>query len=165
MYFLSQEENIATFKHMVTELDKLGIAYIQLSQYNGTWFGTFVNHRLTLAGYSDPMHGGVRQGFEHDVVRTYGHLARTSKIMAVAGYTAERANEEISEGLVDAVAFGTLYMYNPDLYARFQQDLPINHDGNRWAHYNIVDNDVRKGYSDYPIAIRSEDNVDNDKRP
>lgn len=39
MYFNSTEENIATFKHMVTELDKLGIAYIQLSQYNSAFSG------------------------------------------------------------------------------------------------------------------------------
>jgi 2,4-dienoyl-CoA reductase-like NADH-dependent reductase (Old Yellow Enzyme family) len=101
------------------------------------------------------MHGGVRQGFKHDVVRTYGHLAKTSKIVAVAEYTGERANDEVSQGLVEAVAFGTLYMYNPDLYHRIQHGLPINAKGNVWAHYNVVDGDVRRGYSDYAFAAVS----------
>lgn len=111
------------------------------------------------------MNGGIKQGFKHDVVRTYGHLARTSKIIAVAEYTGEKASEEVSEGLVEAVAFGTLYMYNPDLYARIQQGLPINSNGSTWAHYNIVDNDVRKGYSDYPFASESQNAPDEDTEP
>lgn len=85
-------------------------------------------------------------------MRTYGPLAKTSKILAVAEYTGEKANEEVSAGLVEAVAFGTLYMYNPDLYHRIQHDLPINSAGNVWAHYNIIEGDVRKGYSDYPFS-------------
>lgn len=76
--------------------------------------------------------------------------------MAVAEYTGEKANEEVSGGLVECVAFGTLYMYNPDLYYRIQHDLPINAKGNVWAHYNIVDDDVRKGYSDYPFVLDSD---------
>lgn len=37
MYLSSPIETIATFSHMVSELDKLGIAWIQLSQYNSEW--------------------------------------------------------------------------------------------------------------------------------
>ena len=35
MFFTSREENIETFRHLISELDKLGLAYVQLSQYNG----------------------------------------------------------------------------------------------------------------------------------
>lgn len=103
------------------------------------------------------MHGGKPQGFKHDVVKTYAHLAKTSKIIAVAEYTAEKANEEVSSGRVEAVAFGTLYMYNPDLYHRIQVGIPLNTAGNVWGHYNIIDGDVTKAYSDYPFGVKNDD--------
>jgi N-ethylmaleimide reductase len=42
------------------------------------------------------------------------------------GYTAEEAAKAIAEGKVDAVAFGTSFLANPDLPARIQARAPLN---------------------------------------
>jgi len=61
------------------------------------------------------------------------------------GYDAAEANAEISQGLIDAVAFGVPYIANPDLPERFATDAPLN----------TADPDTfyvpgPKGYNDYP---------------
>lgn len=42
------------------------------------------------------------------------------------GYNFDKANENISAGLVDMVAFATLYLSNPDLVARFKNNWGFN---------------------------------------
>ena len=61
------------------------------------------------------------------------------------GYTAEEAEEAISAGKLDAVAFGTSFLANPDLPARIQIK----------AELNVPDQSTfytqgAKGYTDYP---------------
>lgn len=104
------------------------------------------------AAVADPRHGGVPQGFKHDVVKAYGPLVKTAKIVPVAEYTGAQANAEVEAGLIEAAAFGTWFIYNPDLYHRIQEDLPIDKVGYLRGHYQIIDGDVRKSYSDYPFA-------------
>jgi N-ethylmaleimide reductase len=42
------------------------------------------------------------------------------------GYTAEEANAAIRAGSLDAVAFGTAFLANPDLPERFRRGTPLN---------------------------------------
>jgi N-ethylmaleimide reductase len=43
----------------------------------------------------------------------------------------ERGNRLIAEGLADLIAFGRLYIANPDLVARFAMNAPLNNDISR----------------------------------
>ena len=66
--------------------------------------------------------------------------------MANMAYTLERAQKVIADGDADSVAFGSLYIANPDLVARFKQDAPLN----------TPDPDTfyggdEHGYIDYPV--------------
>jgi N-ethylmaleimide reductase len=61
------------------------------------------------------------------------------------GYTAEEAEQAITEGKLDAVAFGTSYLANPDLPERIKAKAPLN----------VPDSTTfytpgAKGYTDYP---------------
>jgi N-ethylmaleimide reductase len=61
------------------------------------------------------------------------------------GYTAEEAEQAITEGKLDAVAFGTSYLANPDLPERIKTKAPLN----------VPDSTTfytpgAKGYTDYP---------------
>ena len=61
------------------------------------------------------------------------------------GYTADEAEQAITEGKLDAVAFGTSYLANPDLPERIKVQAPLN----------VPDSTTfytpgAKGYTDYP---------------
>ncbi|MEL5849383.1 MAG: alkene reductase [Candidatus Igneacidithiobacillus chanchocoensis] len=67
-------------------------------------------------------------------------------LIANMGYTPEEASAAIEAGIVDAVAFGTLFLANPDLPARIHRGGP----------YNTPDSSTfytpgAKGYTDYPF--------------
>jgi N-ethylmaleimide reductase len=47
-------------------------------------------------------------------------------INANCGYTREAAEERIAEGNADIIAFGRLYITNPDLPERFKNGCPLN---------------------------------------
>ncbi|MBC7681959.1 MAG: alkene reductase [Ferruginibacter sp.] len=61
------------------------------------------------------------------------------------GYTAEEAEEAITEGKLDAVAFGTSFLANPDLPARIQLKAPLN-----VPDQSTFYTQGAKGYTDYP---------------
>ena len=61
------------------------------------------------------------------------------------GYTATEAAEAIAAGELDAVAFGTPFLANPDLPARFKINAPLNKPDS--ATFYTWD---AKGYTDYP---------------
>ncbi|MFN5194757.1 MAG: alkene reductase [Cyanobacteriota bacterium] len=47
-------------------------------------------------------------------------------LVATTGYTASEAEAAIAAGAVDAVAFGTAFLANPDLPERFRRGAPLN---------------------------------------
>lgn len=61
------------------------------------------------------------------------------------GYSAEEAMQAISDGKLDAVAFGSLFLANPDLPARFNTNAPLNQP-NPATFYSSGP----EGYTDYP---------------
>ena len=61
------------------------------------------------------------------------------------GYTAQEAEQAIGEGKLDAVAFGTAYLANPDLPERFLAQAALNKP-DRSTFYTPG----AKGYTDYP---------------
>lgn len=67
-----------------------------------------------------------------------------TKIITNMKYTAEEAEAQIASGLVDAVAFGTKFLSNPDLPARFAAGAPLNECD--YASFYGADS---KGYTDY----------------
>ncbi len=46
--------------------------------------------------------------------------------MANMGYTLDRAKEAVANGNADSIAFGSLYIANPDLVERFKMNAPLN---------------------------------------
>ena len=61
------------------------------------------------------------------------------------GYDKQRGNAVIAEGLADAVAYGKLFIANPDLPTRFRLDAPLN-EPNPKTFYGRDE----VGYNDYP---------------
>ncbi|VVS93526.1 alkene reductase [Desulfoluna spongiiphila] len=65
--------------------------------------------------------------------------------MANAGYTKDRAEQSLRRGETDLVSFGALYIANPDLVARFEQDAPLA-EPDEATYYGGGE----EGYTDYP---------------
>lgn len=71
-------------------------------------------------------------------------------MISAGGYVRETAGQAIVEGRADAIAFGRLFIANPDLPERFRRDAPLN-DYHRPSFYG---GDAR-GYTDYPALVDS----------
>ena len=68
--------------------------------------------------------------------------------MANNGYDLERGNKSIEQNHADMVAFGKLFIANPDLPVRFANNLPLNMPDQ--ATFYGGD---EKGYTDYPMYV------------
>ena len=66
-------------------------------------------------------------------------------LMVANEYTLEKACRVINEGSADLVAFGKLFIANPDLVERFKQDAPLNE-----PDPSTFYGGTEKGYIDYP---------------
>lgn len=66
-------------------------------------------------------------------------------LMVNGGYTADSAETVIAHRRADLVSFGELYIANPDLVARLQQDGPYNPNDP-----STIYGGAEKGYLDYP---------------
>ena len=73
-------------------------------------------------------------------------------LIANEGFTGETAAQELASGQADAVAFGKLFIANPDLPHRLRHGLPLNppHPETFYG-YGLAD--PRQGYVDYPVAV------------
>ncbi|MDN0118149.1 alkene reductase [Yersinia frederiksenii] len=108
--------------YLIDELNKRQIAYLHISEPD--WAGG--------KPYSDAFRDAVRARFK-------------GVIVGAGAYTAEKAENLIEKGFIDAVAFGRSYISNPDLVARLQQKAPLNEpDGETFYGGGA------KGYTDYP---------------
>ncbi len=69
------------------------------------------------------------------------------KIISAGGYTRETAEAALQAGLADLIAFGRLFIANPNLVERFTAGLPLN-EPDQTTFYG---GDAH-GYTDYPTA-------------
>jgi len=93
----------------------------------------------------DALEGDVRHGAN---VVSLADLRKAYKGMLIVcgGYDKLRAEDAINQGLADAVAFGQLYIANPDLVERFKLNAPLNK-----ADATTFYGGTEKGYTDYPF--------------
>ncbi len=70
-------------------------------------------------------------------------------LIANEGFKLASARQALDAGEADAVAFGKLFISNPDLPYKFQNNLPMNNYQTK-TFYSFGDPDPRVGYTDYP---------------
>ena len=113
----------STFAHAVQALNAFGLGYLH----------------ITEMGREAP--GAAGPGFDLAILRQ----AWQGVYVTNGGYDKARANAAIASGAADAVAFGVLFLANPDLVTRFRRDAPLN----RPDPDTFYGGDAR-GYTDYP---------------
>jgi N-ethylmaleimide reductase len=67
-------------------------------------------------------------------------------LIAAGGFTGETAEAAIAQGHADAIAFGRIFISNPDLPRRLQHGFPLT-PYNRATFYGGDE----AGYTDYPV--------------
>jgi N-ethylmaleimide reductase len=72
-------------------------------------------------------------------------------LMGYCGYTRETAEEAISSGQADLIAFGRPYLSNSDLVERFANGWELNPP----AEMKVWSAPDAKGYTDFPFHSRS----------
>jgi N-ethylmaleimide reductase len=66
-------------------------------------------------------------------------------LIVANGFNRSTATQALAEDLADAVAFGRLFIANPDLPQRFQLNAPLN-----TPDESTFYGGAEKGYTDYP---------------
>jgi N-ethylmaleimide reductase len=110
------DDPINTYSHVVRELSQRRIAYLQIGNYGQGW----------------DVYGVLRPLFDGPVI-------------GVAGFTPATAGEAVEAGRLDMVAFGQLYISNPDLVARIAHGHPLTPPDATTFYTQGTE-----GYTDYP---------------
>lgn len=113
------------FGYLISELDKLNLAYIHL-----------VEPMLSLENHP------------HMIPQVAKHFRKlySGTLITAGNYTPETGREALENGYADLVAFGRLFIANPDLPERIAKNAPLN----------VPDPDTfytrgPEGYVDYPF--------------
>lgn len=125
---MSDSDPETHFSYVLEQLSLRGVAYAHL-----------VEPRVGAAGAGAPI--------DDSKPRT-SHIFRKAfqgVLISAGGYTASTAEETVADGFADAIAFGRLFLANPDLPSRFRTNAPLN-TPNRQTFYGGTET----GYTDYP---------------
>jgi N-ethylmaleimide reductase len=78
-------------------------------------------------------------------------ITESTRMIVAGGYKPAEAESLVDRGIADAVAFGRLFISNPDLPNRIALDAPLN----EYDHKSFYARGV-EGYIDYPKLEASE---------
>ena len=132
--------------------DRVGLRISPLNSYNSmidsdpVAITTYLAQQCSTRGiaYLHVMRSDFFQAQQGDVL-TPARQHFKGVLISNMGYTADEAEQAITEGKLDAVAFGTSFLANPDLPARIAAKAPLNAP-NAARFYSPGP----EGYTDYP---------------
>lgn len=116
----------ALFSYLASALNRFGLAYLHL-----------VEPRIAGNVTVDNVNSGLSVGYFRPIFQ--------GTLMTAGGYDLEQGNAVLASGDADLVAFGRLFISNPDLPLRFA----VNAQLNEWDRSTFYGGDER-GYTDYP---------------
>jgi N-ethylmaleimide reductase len=117
------------YSHVVASLDKLGLAYLH-----------FIEPRASGAGRAEVNHQNVPSAM------VLFRPLWSGVLMTAGNFTGETAEAAIAAGHADAIAFGRIFISNPDLPRRLRHGYPLT-PYNRATFYG----GETTGYTDYPV--------------
>ena len=125
---MSDSDPVALFTAAIQKLNECHLAYVHM-----------IEPRATSAG------GGDQVNEEAPITSEMFRAAYQGQFITAGGYDQAMGEKVLEDGLADAVAYGRLFISNPDLVERFKQGAELN-PYNRATFYG--GNEV--GYTDYP---------------
>jgi N-ethylmaleimide reductase len=117
------------YTHAIQSLNALGLAYLH-----------FIEPRSSGAGRAEVNHQNVPSAM------VLFRPVWKGVLVSAGGFTGESAEAAITAGHADAIAFGRIFISNPDLPRRLQHGYPLT-PYNRATFYGGEE----KGYTDYPV--------------
>jgi N-ethylmaleimide reductase len=117
------------YSHVIQALDTLGLAYLH-----------FIEPRSSGAGRAEVNHQNVPSA-----MALFRPMWR-GVLISAGGFTGETAEAAIAAGHADAIAFGRIFISNPDLPRRLREGFPLT-PYNRATFYG----GEAAGYTDYPV--------------
>jgi N-ethylmaleimide reductase len=124
LYGMGDSDPLDTFSYVVRELDRRRVGYLTMLEPN-----------------EQDLKRGV--AIEH-VAKTFRPMI-SRPLIANTGFDKAKGMDVLRNGHADAIAYGKLYIANPDLVARFKADAPLNNPDPS-TFYGAGP----KGYTDYP---------------
>ena len=125
---ISDSDPIALFNAVIQKLNGYQLAYVHM-----------IEPRSTSAGGNDQVNVGA------PITSEIFRAAYQGQFISAGGYDQAMGESVLEDGLADAVAYGRLYISNPDLAERFEQGAPLN-PYDRATFYGGAE----VGYTDYP---------------
>lgn len=101
---MSDSNPAATFGYAAEALSRLGVVYLHTAMLNGALDPAHPNHAMARL---------LRETFQGALILN-------------GGLDREKGDALLGEGLTDLVAYGSLFLANPDLPERFQEGAPLN---------------------------------------
>lgn len=114
----------ATYKYLVGQLNKIGIAYIHIVDHSA----------MGAPAVPAEIKKMVRTDFKNTVILS-------------GGFDSERANNELAAGNGDLIAFGRPFINNPDLVDRFKNGKALASE----LKMDLFYTPGKEGYTDYPV--------------
>lgn len=118
-----------TFSYLLRQLNTFNLAYVHLMEPMSD-VSDLVNYPENVTEYFRNYYNGT--------------------IITNAGYDRKSGNDAIESGIADLVAYGRLFLANPDLPARFAANVELN-EPDQSTFYGGDE----KGYTDYPFMNES----------
>lgn len=125
---IEDSDPIALFTAVINKLNGYKLAYVHM-----------IEPRSTSSGGNDQVYEDA------PITSELFRAIYQGKFITAGGYDQAMGEQVLEEGLADAVAYGRLYISNPDLVERFQKKAPLS-PYNRATFYGGEE----LGYTDYP---------------
>jgi 2,4-dienoyl-CoA reductase-like NADH-dependent reductase (Old Yellow Enzyme family) len=135
---MGDSDRVSTFTYVARELGKRGLGWIAARE------AQIGPDTKLVDSQGKPREIQNRESIGPLIKRAFG-----GPLIANEGFTQASADKALAEGNADAVAFGKLFISNPDLVERFARHAPLND----WDTATFFAGG-EKGYVDYP-ALQS----------
>jgi len=126
---MSDSDPVGLFNHLIEELNKREIAFIDM-----------IEPRATTAGGDDTINDAAPSTSDLFKKKFNGIF------ISAGGYTPESAEQALEEHKADAIMFGRWFIANPDLPERIAKGVALN----KYDRSTFYGGD-EKGYTDYPF--------------
>jgi N-ethylmaleimide reductase len=122
------EETIPLFQYILKKLNDYNLAFVH------------------IVGPTQDLTGTPVEALQNDYFSHFRYHYK-GRLMANLGFTQQTGNAILKEGKADLVSFGQLFIANPDLVERFNDQLPLSE-----SDMDTFYTGEEKGYTDYPKA-------------
>ena len=136
---------ISTFTHVLSEVEKRGIAYVCLTQPRTDLF-------LSEKTKWENLHKAAKEGKiaaqpEEINLRPFENVLKNTPRLATGNYDADNCWDEVERGELDAITFGRWFISNPDLVEKVREGRKLT----AWKMEKFYANGP-EGYVDYPVG-------------